>query len=126
MATPAAGPKCPSGTSPGSAAFRRIGRFSSTAGRSGTCARCHQARSEPWNGLCRSGSVRLSIASAETVESRAVIDADVCVVGAGPAGLAIARQLCGLGRTVLLLESGGLAVDQATADLNELADAGSP
>ena len=71
-------------------------------------------------------SVRLSIASAETVESRAAIDADVCVVGAGPAGLAIARQLGELGRTVLLLESGGLAVDQATADLNELADTGPP
>ncbi len=48
------------------------------------------------------------------------------MVGAGPAGLAIARHLGELGRTVLLLESGGLAVDQATADLNELADAGPP
>ena len=48
------------------------------------------------------------------------------MVGAGPAGLAIARHLGELGRTVLLLESGGLGVDQATADLNELADAGPP
>jgi choline dehydrogenase-like flavoprotein len=48
------------------------------------------------------------------------------VVGAGPAGLAIARQLGELGRTVLLLESGALAVDSATAELNELADAGPP
>jgi flavin-dependent dehydrogenase len=33
------------------------------------------------------------------------IEADLCIVGAGPAGLAIASTLAGCGRRVLLLES---------------------
>ncbi|MBW3619539.1 MAG: FAD-binding protein [Actinobacteria bacterium] len=33
--------------------------------------------------------------------------ADLCIVGAGPAGLAVAAELRGAGREVLLLESGG-------------------
>lgn len=32
--------------------------------------------------------------------------ADVCVIGAGPAGLATAQRLADLGHTVTLLESG--------------------
>jgi flavin-dependent dehydrogenase len=33
---------------------------------------------------------------------------DVCIVGAGVAGLALARRLAGLGYEVCILESGGL------------------
>ncbi len=32
---------------------------------------------------------------------------DICVVGAGPVGIALALELARLGRSVLLLESGG-------------------
>lgn len=36
-----------------------------------------------------------------------VLEADLCIVGAGPAGIAIARALRGKGLNILLLESGG-------------------
>jgi len=44
---------------------------------------------------------------------------DVCVVGAGPAGLALARALGNTGRTVTVLESGGFLPSLPTQDLNE-------
>lgn len=40
-----------------------------------------------------------------------VLDADVCIVGAGAAGITLARALMGSGMSVLLLEGGGLEVD---------------
>lgn len=43
--------------------------------------------------------------------------ADVCVLGAGAAGIAIARELDGCGARVLVLESGGRDFDQRTQDL---------
>ena len=39
------------------------------------------------------------------------LDADLCIVGAGAAGLALADALAGSGREVVLLESGGLERD---------------
>ncbi len=41
------------------------------------------------------------------------LQADVCVVGAGPAGLTLAMQLSDLGRRVVLLEAGGLQFPEA-------------
>ena len=48
------------------------------------------------------------------------LDADVAVMGAGAAGLTLARRLVEGGRSVLLLESGGLDYEAASADLNQL------
>jgi choline dehydrogenase-like flavoprotein len=42
---------------------------------------------------------------------------DLCVVGAGPAGITIADELRGSGLKVCLVESGGLQEDAATRDL---------
>jgi choline dehydrogenase-like flavoprotein len=47
----------------------------------------------------------------------AVLDADICVVGAGAAGITIARALARQGRDVLLLESGGA---EPEAEIQEL------
>jgi choline dehydrogenase-like flavoprotein len=47
--------------------------------------------------------------NADQIEAGASLDADVCIVGAGPAGLAVATELVEAGRRVLLLESGGLS-----------------
>ena len=41
------------------------------------------------------------------VEDGRVFEADVCVVGAGPAGITIARELIGTTLKVVLLQSGG-------------------
>ncbi|GAA4009654.1 GMC family oxidoreductase [Sphingomonas swuensis] len=46
------------------------------------------------------------------------LEADVAIVGSGVAGLTLARRLIEGGRSVLLLESGGLDYEAATADLN--------
>jgi choline dehydrogenase-like flavoprotein len=51
------------------------------------------------------------------------IEADVCVVGAGPAGIPIALELGDAGAGVCLLEAGGLRPDRAT---QALLDAESP
>lgn len=47
------------------------------------------------------------------------LNCDVCIVGAGAAGITIARELIGAGRNVILLESGGLEHDPATQALYE-------
>ncbi len=48
------------------------------------------------------------------------IETDVCIVGAGAAGIAIAHSLMNKGLRVLLLESGGQTPDKDTSDLNTL------
>jgi choline dehydrogenase-like flavoprotein len=46
-----------------------------------------------------------------------VAQAEICIVGSGPAGLTIASRLARRGIRVALLESGGMSFDQATTDL---------
>lgn len=43
---------------------------------------------------------------------------EVCVIGSGVAGLTVTRRLLESGRSVILLESGGLDYEKATAELN--------
>jgi choline dehydrogenase-like flavoprotein len=45
---------------------------------------------------------------ARTFPSETALDADICIVGAGPAGVTIARELFGSGARVVILESGGI------------------
>ncbi|KMS51218.1 FAD-dependent oxidoreductase [Sphingobium cupriresistens] len=49
---------------------------------------------------------------------------EICVVGAGAAGIALTRRLLAAGHEVLLLESGGKDFEAATADLNAGANIG--
>jgi choline dehydrogenase-like flavoprotein len=51
---------------------------------------------------------------------------DVCIVGSGVAGISMARRLLALGRTVTILESGGLDYETATAALNDGESIGHP
>ena len=46
-----------------------------------------------------------------------ILETDVCVAGAGAAGVALARKLVERGHDVCLLEAGGMDFDQATQDL---------
>lgn len=52
------------------------------------------------------------------VADGAPVRADVCVVGSGPVGIAIARGLAGSGTSVVLVESGGLEQDDTADRLN--------
>jgi len=56
---------------------------------------------------------------ARAVPDRSTLDADICIVGGGAAGITIARELAGTGLAVLLLEAGGFEPDPATESLNE-------
>jgi choline dehydrogenase-like flavoprotein len=52
------------------------------------------------------------------------LEGEVCVVGAGAAGISLARRLLARGHGIVLLESGGLDYEAATADLNVGENAG--
>lgn len=53
------------------------------------------------------------------IEDGAEIAADICIVGAGAAGIAMARSFIGSGLRVCLLESGGYELDGDTQSLYE-------
>src|SRR5215210_5608028 len=55
-----------------------------------------------------------------------LLEADAAIVGAGAAGLTMARALLAGGKSVILLESGGLDYEPATADLNAGINVGEP
>ena len=52
--------------------------------------------------------------------------ADVCIVGAGAAGIVLAAELVRQGKRVLLLESGGSAIESAVQQLNACVYTGQP
>ncbi len=54
------------------------------------------------------------------------LECDLCIIGAGAAGITIARELAGTRLRVCLLESGGLEPDQATQELTEGESVGLP
>jgi choline dehydrogenase-like flavoprotein len=53
-----------------------------------------------------------------------IFRADVCVAGAGAAGITLATELCGAGLEVCLIESGGLELDADTQNLYEVTNLG--
>jgi len=55
-----------------------------------------------------------------------VVETDVCIIGAGPAGIAIAREFDGTDVRVCVLESGGLEMDEGTASLQRGESVGVP
>ncbi|HKF94172.1 MAG TPA: FAD-dependent oxidoreductase, partial [Gammaproteobacteria bacterium] len=60
------------------------------------------------------------LVDAHSIADRAQLNADLCIVGAGPAGLTIARALAPRGIKVFLVESGGPEPNQgsSTRDLS--------
>jgi choline dehydrogenase-like flavoprotein len=55
---------------------------------------------------------------ARGLDPNAVIETDVCIAGAGAAGITLARELRSSGLDVVVLESGDLVLDTPTHDLN--------
>ena len=54
------------------------------------------------------------------------LEADICIVGAGPAGITLAREFIGHKADVLILESGGLEPEEHIQQLNEGTVMGDP
>src|SRR5215218_8293208 len=48
-----------------------------------------------------------------------VIETDICIIGAGPAGITLAREFIGSSLRVILLESGKFENDKRIQELNE-------
>jgi choline dehydrogenase-like flavoprotein len=63
---------------------------------------------------------------ARTLSSQERIDADVCIIGGGAAGITVAREFLGSDLRVCLLESGGFEFDNATQSLYEGENVGFP
>ena len=54
------------------------------------------------------------------------VEAGVCIVGSGPVGLALARELSGAGRGTVIVESGGFAPSEDISRLNHGRSVGLP
>lgn len=61
----------------------------------------------------------MSFIDTRTLPDGETIEADLCVIGSGPAGLAIANEFAGTETRVAVLESGGLEWDADTQSLAE-------
>lgn len=61
-----------------------------------------------------------------SVPTGSVIETDVCIVGAGAAGITLAREFTQSKFRVILLESGGAKPEQATQDLYDGSNIGQP
>ena len=68
----------------------------------------------------------MSLIDINNLESNSLITADICIVGAGAAGITLATALDGLCHTVCLIESGSYGPDEATQSLYDLEIAGYP
>ena len=63
---------------------------------------------------------------ARVLPEGATLAADICIVGAGPAGLALAHELLGSGRHVVVLESGSREAAPELQELNLAETSGDP
>ncbi len=58
------------------------------------------------------------ITDARRLEANSIVETDICVVGTGAAGITVALELIERGYRVVLLESGGLELEDEAQDLN--------
>jgi choline dehydrogenase-like flavoprotein len=63
---------------------------------------------------------------ARTVVANAVVEADLCIIGAGAAGISLGQELIGAGIDVCMLESGALDFDPVTQTLYQGTNVGLP
>jgi len=68
----------------------------------------------------------MTFRNADTVREREVLDTDICIVGAGAAGIALSLELERSRFRVLLLESGDARPLEAADELNRMAIIGQP
>ena len=62
----------------------------------------------------------MKIIDANELQATTTLNADICIVGAGAAGITVASELDGTSQTVCLIESGGYGPDEDTQALYDL------
>ena len=72
------------------------------------------------------GSHTLDLSDLRALAAGTVVEADVCVVGSGPVGHAVAAELAFAGISVVVIESGGREPDAWIDSLNEVENVGAP
>jgi choline dehydrogenase-like flavoprotein len=68
----------------------------------------------------------MSLVDARSLEDGTRLDTEICVVGAGAAGITLALRLAAAGREVLLVEAGGMEPDAETQALHDVESIGYP
>jgi choline dehydrogenase-like flavoprotein len=68
----------------------------------------------------------MSIMDANELAPGSVLEADICIVGAGAAGITLASEFEGMSQTVCLIESGSYRPEEDTQSLYDLSSAGYP
>lgn len=68
-------------------------------------------------GWKRPGRIRRGHVDARELPNGSLIESDLCIVGAGAAGITMAMEWIGSGRDVVLLEGGGFDIDAQMQDL---------
>ena len=63
---------------------------------------------------------------ARTIPAGATLETDICIIGAGAAGIALAQEFAGLDMRVSILESGGREFDAETQQLGTGRNIGTP
>ncbi len=86
----------------------------------------HWPLSDGFLGYAADAQENQLLRDARTVPPDSSIGADVCVIGAGAAGITVARRLSHTGRQVVLLEAGGLDFDSETQALYRGENLGAP
>ena len=61
----------------------------------------------------------MAIEDLRAIDTGSPIEADLCLIGSGPAGWTIAEELRDSGLRILMLESGGLEPEPESYALNE-------
>ena len=59
------------------------------------------------------------LVDSRTLPRDKTFDADICIVGAGAAGMTIAREFANRGSSVIVLENGGFEFEEETQALYE-------
>ena len=68
----------------------------------------------------------MAIVDARQLVAGDAIEADICIVGSGAAGITLATEFEGTGTSVCLIESGGFTADEATQSLYDIESTGYP
>jgi choline dehydrogenase-like flavoprotein len=68
----------------------------------------------------------MTIIDGRTITHGTELNTDICIIGAGAAGITIAREFIGTHQQVCLIESGGFTFDSATQSLYEMDNIGYP